>query len=96
MAIIIEERKRKISLVNLVVYAVIALIVFSAVYFLFFSSTPAVDVIIPAPLLKTTQIATFELDPSAVFDSREFKLLKKPMLPPGSGTFGRDNPFLSF
>ncbi len=95
MAIVIEERKNGIGFLNLLIILIIIGIVFGGAYFLFFSPSPKVDVILPKPLEQTSKIAKFTLDPGTVFDGNEFKALRKVVNVPTGGSFGRGNPFLA-
>ncbi len=74
----------------LVVFAVLLI----GVYFLFFAPTPAFDYIAPVPLQEAAALSSFDLDPSSVLESSEFRSLRKINGLPTGGTFGRSNPFL--
>ncbi len=96
MAIVIEQQKAGNSLTTIITTVVIILLVGGASYYLFFAPTPRFDVIIPAPLQKTTQIAEFNIDPSSVLESSAFRALRKYGGVSGTGSFGRPNPFMTF
>jgi uncharacterized protein involved in outer membrane biogenesis len=95
MAIVIQDKRSGGGLGGLILVAFIIIVVAAAAWYLFFAPRPAFDVIIPAALQKTQTIATFDIDPSSVFDSPQFKVLKKPIIQNGGGTFGRENPFIA-
>lgn len=79
---------------RLLVTLVVVGIFFVAAYYLFFAPTPAFDYIAPAPLQQTAELSNFDLEPSVVLDSAEFRSLRKINGLPTGGSFGRDNPFL--
>ncbi len=73
---------------------VILVVLGAAAYFLFFAEAPAFDYIAPASLQQAAQLSSFDLEPSAILESPEFRNLRKINGLPTGGTFGRENPFL--
>ena len=95
MAIVFEQPKKTVNWVRLlfIVFA-IAFVIFAA-YFLFFAPTPQLDVVLPAPLERASQISELQfVDPSTVLNSQNFRRLENRIGPPAIGTLGRSNPFI--
>lgn len=94
MAIVFQEQKRTFNWVRLLFFVFVVLFIAGAAYFLFFAPTPRLDVVLPAPLERASQISSLEfVDPSAVLNSRSFRRLQNYIGPPGVGSLGKPNPF---
>lgn len=81
---------------RLVTFMVVLGILFIAAYYLFFAPTPGFDYIAPESLREAEQLSRFDIEPSVVLESNQFKSLRKINGLPTGGTFGRSNPFLGF
>lgn len=96
MAIIIEKQKKEINWFYLSITTfVVAFIAFS-IYYLFFAPTPGIEIVVPSSLKSASQITSLQVDPSAVLNSRNFRLLRVYTGLPSVGATGRPNPFLPF
>ncbi|MEK7554678.1 MAG: hypothetical protein AAB518_01690 [Patescibacteria group bacterium] len=97
MAIVFQPQKKQVNWVKIlfIVFS-IAFVIFSA-YFLFFAASPRIDVVLPEPLRRASQISKLNfIDPSDVIDSQTFRRLQTFFPAPGVGVLGRTNPFASF
>ena len=96
MAFTIKAENRRKGLVKLVVGIISILLLLFATYYLFFTSPPQIDVLVPLELEAISKISKFSVDPGAVIDSPQYKSLKKHVGPAELGEFGRVNPFARF
>ncbi|HEY4496940.1 MAG TPA: hypothetical protein VI432_02220 [Candidatus Paceibacterota bacterium] len=95
MAIIIQEEKSRFNWFVIVGVGVFFILLSASTYYLFFAETPAIDVFLSPELQRNTRISDIDLNPQAVTDLKEFKILRaytEPLKPQSSG---RSNPFLS-
>jgi len=97
MAIIFEQPKRSINWVKMLFIIFILGFVFFAVYYLFFASSPRLDIVLPDPLERANQITNIDfVDPGEVLNTQAFKQLQSYVAPPTVGNLGRNNPFEPF
>jgi hypothetical protein len=89
-----EKQNNPIARVAVIVISVILLVF--ATYYLFFTSPPQIDVLVPVELQNISQISGLDVDPSEIIKSPEYKALKEQVGPPELGQFGRENPFAKF
>ncbi len=93
MAILIEEEKRPVNwLAVLIVIFIVAVLGFGT-YYLFFAPTPAIEIILPANLQSANKVNNIAADSSTVLTSDAFKSLKNDISGPGIGQTGKANPF---
>lgn len=97
MAIVFEQPKKTVNWVSILfVVFIIGFLIF-AIYYLFFAPSPKLDVVLPPPLERASQIAKIEfVDPNVVLGSSSFRRLRSYVGPPGIGSLGRPNPFVRF
>ena len=97
MAIVFEQEKKSVNWVGILfVIFIIGFLVF-AVYYLFFAPSPKLDVVLPAPLERASQISELEfIEPATVLNSTAFRKLQNYVGPPAVGVLGRSNPFVRF
>jgi len=100
MAIVFEQPKKPFNWVRILFIAFsIGFVVFAA-YYLFFAPSPKLDIVLPPPLERASQISNLEfVDPSTILSSPEFRRLNSPssplyIRPPSVGILGRSNPFV--
>lgn len=94
MAIILEEERRQTNWVAILGGFVIVLLVFIASYYLFFKKPEFIDVVIPPDLEQISLLAQIQtLDPQAVVNSSNFKMLRDYAPPLVLPPAGRTNPF---
>ena len=96
MAILIEQQKRKTNWFGILTFLFLLLVIFGGGYFLFFSPTPGIEVIIPSSLESAEQLSEVQIDPSALIANPALKKLRMYGGQPSIGTVGRQNPFLGF
>lgn len=99
MAIIIEEEKNRSNLVRILGWAIITIVIFGAIYYVFFAA-PQLVVIVPSGNLGAIEpIVQGNLNASQVLTSPAFKALQPGTIPPVSTSTdsagGRPNPFVS-
>ena len=68
----------------------------AAVYFLFFTPVPAIEVIISPSVQSSAELAGLKLDTAAVTNSQQFRSLRRYIGQPSVGQIGRENPFIKF
>lgn len=81
---------------KLIMFIVVLGVLFFAAYYLFFAPTPAFDYIAPQSLRQAAELSRFDIEPSSVLESPEFRSLRKINGLPTGGTFGRANPLSGF
>ncbi len=97
MAIVFQEQKKSVNWVRLLFIVFSVLFVIFGAYFLFFADSPRIDVVLPEPLRRASQISKLNfIDPREVIDSPIFRRLQTFFPAPGVGVLGRSNPFASF
>ncbi len=96
MAILIEEEKRPVNWLAILMAIFIMAVLGAGTYYLFFAPTPAIEIILPATLQSANQITNIAADPATVLTSEAFKSLKVYGREPSVGQTGRANPFLPF
>ena len=96
MAILIQQNHKKVNWFAISVTGFAVAFVIFAIYYLFFAPTPGIEIVVPSTLDTASQITSLEVDPSAVLNSRQFRLLRVYTGLPSVGQLGRANPFLSF
>ena len=94
MAIIIEEEKKAIPWFPIIVGILIVLALGMGTYYLFFAPTPAIEVVLPPALKSAEVLATIDIDPTSVINSRSFRSLRVYTGLPSVGELGKANPFL--
>ncbi len=96
MAILIQKQNNKVNWFAIAVVTFAVAFVAFAIYYLFFAPTPGIEIVVPSTLETASQITALEVDPSAVLNSRQFRLLRVYTGLPSVGQLGRANPFLAF
>ena len=97
MAIVFQEQKKSVNWIRLLFIAFSIVFVIVAVYALFFAASPKIDVVLPDPLKRVSQISTLEpVDPTKILDNPTLKRLQAFFPAPGVGVLGRTNPFAPF
>ncbi|MBI3114794.1 MAG: hypothetical protein HYZ07_02430, partial [Candidatus Harrisonbacteria bacterium] len=92
MPFLIPEQKRNIPWFGIAVFVLAMLAIVFGAYFLFFAPSPAIEVVVPAPLQNVNKISFIEVDPTTVVNSRAFRTLRSYTGLLGVGTLGRQNP----
>ncbi|MBI1960708.1 MAG: hypothetical protein HYS43_00310 [Candidatus Liptonbacteria bacterium] len=97
MAIIVEEQKPQRNWLSIAIGVLVIAIIVVLAYFLFFSSTPLINIVAPLQLQSTAQLSAISFNPADVVESPVFKVLRRyPGLTVPTGTLGRTNPFAPF
>lgn len=96
MAILIEQQERKTNWFAIFVFLFLLAVIAGGGYFLFFSPTPAIDIIIPSSLDTAEALSEVQINPSAIINNPVLKGLRQYGSSPSIGTVGRQNPFISF
>ena len=98
MAIVIEKQKKGFNWFAVFIIIILAVIVGVAAYFLFFSSLPLVEKVIPYQLQVSTQLSQAQTQSlvQAVVNSKLYKSLQSyAILPiPSPDSIGKTNPFV--
>ena len=94
MAIVIEEEKRKINWFALGVIILIVAVLSGAIYYLFFTSTPLIERVVPPRLESIKELSSIKLQPEAIINDPHFQILKQYVNPVVIGAVGKTNPFL--
>ena len=96
MAIIVEQEKKPVNWFNLIVIAVVVVILFSVVYFIFFSNPQLIDVVVPGNLKSIKQLSEVQVDPTPVVTTLNKYFVGNFGASLSIPTPGRPNPFLPF
>lgn len=96
MAIVIEREKRIINWPLVLGFLIVATIIVSGVYYLFFVNPAQVEVFIPVKLKSLSDFKQIDFNPSRLINNQEFQSLKRwaEFNPPASESVGRSNPFI--
>lgn len=94
MAIIIEQRERKINWFAVFVFLFLLAVIVGGGYYLFFSPTPGIEVITPAPLESAEALSRATFDPAGILNDPVLKKLRQKETSPGVGAIGKQNPFV--
>lgn len=95
MAIVFEE-KQKFNWKALAAVSAAIIAVGAAVYFLFFTPVPAIEIIAPPAVRSSSELSNITLDAVSVTNSQQFRALRRYIGQPSIGQVGRDNPFIKF
>jgi hypothetical protein len=94
MSIVLEEEQVQKNWFGIITVIVVVAIVFIGSYYLFFKKPELIDVVLPSGLENLNQLSQITaLDPQAVVNSSNFKMLRdftSPLVLPAAG---RSNPF---
>ena len=96
MAIVLEEKKKKVNWFAIGVFLFLFAVVIIGGYYLFFAPIPGIETIAPSILRDTSELAKIDLDPSQVINNAVLKNLRQHGGLPSVGNLGRDNPLVSF
>jgi hypothetical protein len=96
MAIIINQEKKPINWVNLIVTIVFIVLIFALTYFVFFKQPELIETVLPSNLQTLNSISQIQVDPTPVitvlkkyFNTTYTNQLVIPQA-------GRSNPFIPF
>ena len=95
MALVFEEEK-KFNWRGVIIVAAIILVVGGAIYFLFFTPVPVIEIIVSPQTRSTEELSGVQFDPASVVNSEDFRALRRYVGQPGIGKIGRSNPFIKF
>lgn len=97
MAIVFEQPKKSVNWIKLIFFVFIIGFIIFAAYYLFFAPSPRLDIVLPAPLERASQISNLEfVDPATILNDQKFKNLYNYVGSPQTGNLGRSNPFVKF
>lgn len=94
MAIEIEQEKKPVNVINLLIAIVIVGSLFAGAYFFLFRRPEFIDIVLPKDLQNLNTISNIPFDPGRVFNSPKYKALREyggEITPPQAG---KTNPFL--
>ena len=94
MAIAVEQEKKPVNIVGLLIGAVVVATLFLGIYFFLFSKPEIIDVVLPADLKDMNKISDIPFQPEKVLSSEKFKILKKEAGEVAAPVLGKGNPFL--
>lgn len=96
MAIILEAEKKGINWAMIGGVAAILLAIFLAVYYLFFTPAPLIEVVFKSEVKEISRKVTLNgADISKLLEAASKSFVNR-IPPPTKGTLGRPNPFLVF
>jgi hypothetical protein len=97
MAIVFEQERKPVNWFAIFSILFIVIFVIVGAYFLFFTESPRIDLVLPPALEQADQISDLEfIDPQPILTSSAYKSLRVYVGPPAIGSLGRANPFLQF
>jgi hypothetical protein len=96
MAIIIEDDKRRPSIVPILIWLIVIGVVLAAAYYLFFNQPELIPLPTPANLENTDALANIQFDPQEIVP--QIQALTTYVAEPSSTAdiVGRTNPFLPY
>ncbi|MCL4400325.1 hypothetical protein M1506_03570 [Patescibacteria group bacterium] len=96
MAIIVQEEKKPVNWLNLIVVVVFVVLIFAVAYFIFFNKPEFIDVVLPGNLKDINTLSQVQINPGPVVDELQkyFTTNYNPSLVPPAP--GRANPFVPF
>lgn len=95
MALVFEEQK-EFNWKRWVTSIAAVVLVVGAIYFLFFTEVPRIEVIAPPAVRSATELSKIQFDPASVVNSASFRSLRRYGGEPGVGQVGRSNPFIKY
>lgn len=93
MAITLEQERKPINWLSVLLTLIIVAVLFGGAYVLFFKKPELVEVVVPSKFENIQEISRLTFNPQELLTSPEFKLLKQyggKISPPAPG---RSNPF---
>lgn len=96
MAIVLREQRKGVNWFAIIVFLFLTVVIVGGGYLLFFTETPAIEIVAPSILKETAEIAEVEFDPAAVIGHPTLKTLRQYGAAPGTGRLGRPNPLIGF
>ena len=94
MAIEVEQEKKQVNVINMLIGIVVVLSLFAGVYFFLFRSPEFIDVVLPRDLQNLSNISNIPFEPERVFNSEKYNALKEYSADISIPTTGKSNPFL--
>lgn len=94
MAIQIEEEKKPINIIGLLMGLTVGLALFLGVYFFLFKRPEIIDVVLPKNLKDLNEISNVTFQPENVLQSEKLKALRNYGGEASLPAMGRGNPFL--
>lgn len=94
MAIEVEQDKKSVNIVGIMVGVLIVALVFAGIYFLLFKRPEIIDVVLPSDLLDLGDISSISFEPEKVFELDKFKALRQYGSKVVVTGKGKSNPFL--
>lgn len=96
MAIVVEEKRNRGSLINLLIWIIVLAVISVSVYYIFFKNPDLVEFTASSSFKNIQQLSKITVDPQGLVGNPQFQALKQyvTMTPPQN--LGRSNPFLSF
>lgn len=96
MAIIVEQEKKPINWINLIVVVVFVVLIFALVYYVFFKNPEFVETIIPAKLETISSLKEIKVDPNPVLGILKKYFITTYIPESSNSSLGRINPFEPF
>jgi len=96
MAIQVEQERKSINWLSMLLVAVIVIVLFAGTYLLFFKTPETIEIIVPGQFEDIQKISQLRFNPQELIASPEFKLLKQFAVDISPPTPGRVNPFAPY
>jgi hypothetical protein len=96
MAISIEQEKKKVNWLNIVLAIIIVGAIFIGGYFLFFKKPELIEVVVPGKFQDLSKLSAVEFNPQELLNSPKFKILRQFQVKTEPAKPGRSNPFQPF
>ncbi|OGG42442.1 hypothetical protein A3A21_00770 [Candidatus Jorgensenbacteria bacterium RIFCSPLOWO2_01_FULL_45_25b] len=94
MAIQIDQEKRPINIISILMGFVVVASLFAGVYFFLFKRPELIDVVLPAEIQSLSAISSIPFDPGKIISSDKFRALQQHGGDVPLPQTGRANPFL--
>lgn len=96
MAIVFDEGK-KFNWMALVIFSAVILFVFIGAYFLFFTSAPAFELILPSGVQSATELSEVEaIKSDDINKNKSYVKMNQAVIRVTAPQSGRSNPFVKF
>lgn len=94
MAIALEQERKPVNVLGILIALVVVGSLFAGAYFLFFKRPELVDVVVPSSIQNVRQISTIPFAPERIFTAEKFRALRQYGTEIVLPQAGKSNPFL--
>ena len=96
MAIVVEEKKGRVGIVNFLIWIGVVATIGVSVYYIFFKNPALVEFTASPSFKNVQQLSRISINPQELLNNAEFQALKQYVTLTPLQNLGRSNPFLGF